>query len=81
MRYLSLLALGLLSACSGGRALTNTPAENNGTYKVSYLFEHDGCKVYRFVDKGTYVYFTNCRGEAVAKTDSTAVQNSTQIVH
>ena len=31
-------------------------SENNSTYTVSYLFEHDGCKVYRFYDKGNYVH-------------------------
>lgn len=49
--------------------------ENNKTYQVDYLFEHEGCKVYRFYDKGNYVYFTNCKGEAIMKTDSTEVRN------
>jgi hypothetical protein len=45
---------------------------NNVTYKVDYLFEHEGCKVYRFWDQGYYVYFTNCTGEVTSiKTDST----------
>ena len=45
--------------------------ENNTTYTVSYLFEHDGCKVYRFYDMGHYVYFTT-RGDVTAiKNDST----------
>ncbi len=44
---------------------------NNDTYTVSYLFEHDGVKVYRFYDRGNYVYFTT-RGETTAiKNDST----------
>lgn len=47
-------------------------SENNSTYTVSYLFEHDGCKVYRFYDKGNYVYFTT-RGDVTSITnDSTA---------
>ena len=38
------------------------------------------CKVYRFQDHGYYVYFTNCKGEAVAKpSDSTAIRNSTDV--
>ena len=40
-------------------------SENNSTYTVSYLFEHDGCKVYRFYDKGNYVYFTT-RGDVTS---------------
>ena len=43
-------------------------SENNSTYTVSYLFEHDGCKVYRFYDKGNYVYFTT-------KGDVTSITN------
>jgi hypothetical protein len=52
--------------------------KNNNTYNVSYLFEHDGCKVYRFLDNGNYVYFTNCKGNvtSVAK-DSTKAQVQT----
>lgn len=46
---------------------------NNDTYMVDYLFEHDGVKVYRFYDRGNYVYFTT-RGEATAvKSDSVHV--------
>ena len=46
-------------------------AENNQTYEVSYLFEHDGVKVYRFLDLGNYVYFTT-RGDVTSiKNDST----------
>lgn len=52
-------------------------SENNATYKVSYLFEHDGCKVYRFFDMGNYVYFTT-RGDATAiKNDSTGERTVT----
>lgn len=52
-------------------------SENNSTYTVSYLFEHDGCKVYRFYDRGNYVYFTT-RGDVTSiKNDSTAKRTIT----
>lgn len=53
-------------------------SENNSTYTVSYLFEHDGCKVYRFYDKGNYVYFTT-RGDVTTSitNDSTAQRTIT----
>lgn len=38
-------------------------AENNTDYRVDFLFEHDGCRVYRFIDRGEAVYFTSCNGE------------------
>jgi hypothetical protein len=49
-----LLGLVLLSGC-------NTPQEtiktSNSSYRVELLFEHDGAKVYRFEDGGTWVYY------------------------
>lgn len=66
------ISLLLLTSCMG-RPLINSSADNNDSYRVQYLFEHDGCKVYRFYDKGHYVYFTNCDGNTMAiKNDSTA---------
>jgi hypothetical protein len=44
---------------------TNTPVNNN-SYQVDFLFEYDGCKVYRFQDRGDYIYFTNCNNETTA---------------
>jgi hypothetical protein len=83
MRYLSLLALLMLSACAIPHPISKVPAENNKDYNVEYLFEHEGCKVYRFLDHNKtgsyYVYFTNCNGTAVARTDSTAVSNNTSV--
>ena len=46
-------------------------SENNRTYEVSYLFEHDGVKVYRFMDMGNYVYFTTKGDVTSIKNDST----------
>lgn len=61
-----------MHSCLLPQPLTNAPPANNKTYQVSYLFEHDGCKVYRFYDEGHYVYFTNCKGDVTSiKTDST----------
>lgn len=67
------IALFTLCSCYSGRPLVNGPAENNHSYNVQYLFEHDGCKVYRFYDRGNYVYFTNCGGDVTAiENDSTS---------
>jgi Domain of unknown function (DUF4884) len=50
-------------------------SDNNKDYQVSFLFEHDGCKVYRFADRGEFIYFTSCNGETTkAQTDSTGVK-------
>jgi hypothetical protein len=59
--------------------LNSTRSDNNKTYDVDYLFTHDGCKVYRFYDRGNYVYFTNCTGETIVKTDSTEIRNKIDV--
>ena len=53
-------------SCEIQRPITTTKPSNNETYKVEYLFEHDGCKVYRFMDLGHYVYFTNCNSDVTS---------------
>lgn len=74
---ISLILFGLAS-CNINKPLASDKAQNNKTYTVDYLFEQDGCKVYRFNDDGRYVYFTNCTGEvSTAKTDSTKTQVQT----
>lgn len=34
---------------------------SNNNFHVELLFEHEGCKVYRFLDDG-YKYYTTCEG-------------------
>jgi len=80
--HLSILVLiGIvMTACYAGRPVAKQIPQNNDTYKVDYLFEHDGCKVYRFYDMGNYVYFTNCSGEVTSiSSDSTEQRVQTVI--
>ena len=35
----------------------------NGNFKVEFLFEQNGCKMYRFKDGGRYVYWSDCQGK------------------
>ena len=30
--------------------------------QIEFLFEKDGCKMYRFKDGGRYIYWSNCDG-------------------
>ncbi|MGM0464669.1 MAG: DUF4884 domain-containing protein [Bacteroidota bacterium] len=65
-------------SCFSQRPLSRERPDNNRTYRVEYLFEHDGCRVYRFRDQGHYVYFTNCGGDVTSMVnDSTRVRVST----
>ena len=79
-KYLPLLTLVILSACAVQKPVSSSKANNNQDYTVKYLFEYGGCKVYRFLDGGNTVYFTNCNGEAINKTDSTEVRNTTRVI-
>ena len=63
--FISLFCMIGLASCYTGIPLKSGKSENNRTYEVSYLFEHDGIKVYRFFDMGNYVYFTT-RGDVTS---------------
>ena len=44
--------------------------------KSNIVFEHEGCKVYRFMDMGHYIYFTNCKGDVTSiESDSVRTVN------
>lgn len=70
-----IFAFAVFNSCSVQVPLSTAPPKNNATYNVEYLFEHDGCKVYRFRDQGHYVYFTNCKGDvtSIESNDSTEI--------
>ncbi|MFM2392466.1 MAG: hypothetical protein RLZZ546_443 [Bacteroidota bacterium] len=56
-------------------------AKNNKDYKdyqIEYLFAHDGCKMYRFTDRGNFVYFSNCSGDITSiSSDTLSTRTST----
>lgn len=59
MKKIILIALAtILISCE--KAAQST--KESGNYKVEFLFEVDGCKIYRFYD-GRTVYFSDCRGK------------------
>lgn len=78
-KNLLIVSLVSLCSCTVQQPLVVADSDNNKTYAVAYLFEHDGCKVYRFYDQGRYVYFTNCNGEAITTTDSTQLSNRVRV--
>ena len=78
--FFAIISAIILTSCSVNEPLVRAKAQNNNTYQIDYLFEHDGCKVYRFQDDGRYIYFTNCTGDVtVAKNDSTETKIQTVI--
>ena len=72
---LLVIVIACLFSCASQRPISKLAPSNNGTYEVEYLFEHDGCKVYRFKDRGHYVYFTNCSNS------TTSVENDSTQIH
>jgi len=74
---LTAFLISLLVSC-GSIPISEAPPANNATYNISYLFEHEGIKVYRFYDRGNYVYFTNRGGDVTSVgTDSVRVRTQT----
>jgi len=60
MRYL----LFLILLCGCAREPIRTEKTNNDKFEVSFLFEYEGIRVYRFYDDGRYHWFTN-KGEVI----------------
>ncbi len=53
---LSIIALAILfTSCINEPKQT----EQNGNFKIEFLFEKDGCKMYRFRDGARYIYWTD----------------------
>ncbi len=75
-----IMPLILFSSCYLQKPVSQMYSENNKDYTVDYLFEYEGCKVYRFKDMGNYVYFTNCAGEITSIKSDTTKQRITTVV-
>lgn len=56
---LPLLLLVILLVACGRREGIEQVRTNNQVIEVELLFEHEGCKIYRFYD-GRYGYYTKC---------------------
>jgi hypothetical protein len=65
-------AVSVLQGCS--KEPVKVEASSNTSVPVSLLFEHEGCKVYRFEDGGKAIYYSKCRES------SQTAWNSTQLV-
>jgi len=70
---LLLISISLVSCYGNGIEKSKT---NNDDYDVTYLFEKDGVKVYRFSDGLNYHYFTS-RGETITTQTSGSGKNQT----
>lgn len=60
MALLVMVVLGWLSACKG--SAQDEYATGNPHFHVELLFEHEGCRVYRFYDYSSARYYAHCVG-------------------
>jgi hypothetical protein len=51
----------------------------NGNFIVEFLFEQNGCKMYRFKDGGRYVYWSDCQGKVQG--DYSTQSGKTRVTH
>lgn len=58
---ISVISLALFCSCLN--EAHNKVETTNSNFEVEFLFEKDGCKIYRFIDGGHAVYWTDCRGK------------------
>ncbi|OWP83018.1 hypothetical protein BWK59_12735 [Flavobacterium davisii] len=72
---LSLLTLLILSSCKEGPIRTT----KQGNFRVEYLFEQNGCKMYRFRDGVRYIYWSDCQGKI--QSDFTTPNGKSTIRH
>lgn len=63
---LLITSITVFFSCTTQIPVAKFSPDNNKTYQVDYLFENEGCKVYRFMDNGHYVYFTNCNSDVTS---------------
>ena len=71
---LLLISITLVSCVGDGIEKSKT---NNDDYEVTYLFEKDGVKMYRFYDAPHYHYFTS-RGETITTQTSGSGKHETR---
>lgn len=62
MKKLFLFLLLVFLSCSCYKKSEGIAVTTNSEFHVEFLFELDGCKVYRFSDGGYTRYFTSCKG-------------------
>ena len=71
---LLLISITFISCVGDGIEKSKT---NNDDYEVTYLFEKDGVKMYRFYDGMHYHYFTSV-GETITTQTSGSGKNETR---
>lgn len=79
MKIVALFTLFLaLAGCT--KDPIKTESSNNADVPVDLLFEHDGCKVYRFKDGGYNIYYTKCQQSSQTAWNTAQMVGKTVII-
>jgi hypothetical protein len=78
MKTIACMTLLLFSLGCAEKPVSTAPS-NNANISVDFLFEHDGCKVYRFMDDGYYRYFVKCKTSAETLSTERHMQGKTWV--
>lgn len=70
---LFLVVLITLSSCEKDPKETT----QNGNFIIEFLFEQNGCKMYRFEDGGRNVYWCDCQGKVNSDYTTTSGKSTT----
>lgn len=54
-------------------------SSQNGNFKLEFLFEQNGCKMYRFLDGSRYIYWSDCSGKT--QSDYTTSSGKSTVQH
>lgn len=73
-KILVIIVIVIFSSCVEDAQETT----RNGNFEVEFLFEQDGCKIYRFKDGTRYIYWANCAGK-INSDYSTGGKNRTTV--
>lgn len=65
----------LAAGCDAPGKPQSVSASTNPDYEISFLFEHDGCRVYRFSDNWEKRYFVNCGATSSASWNGSCGKN------
>lgn len=74
-KALTVIGVGILVAACNPAKPIDTEKTDNVEISVGLLFEHDGCKMYRFKDNGNFVYYSSCNRPIVSFRKQTCGKN------
>jgi hypothetical protein len=83
-RFIFLVLLCLFfTGCAKEGSLVDVKQPGKDSFEVTFLFEKDGVKIYRFSDAGYYRYFSTGNGSFQPQTQSqiTSTGKTTTIEH